>query len=155
MAGVFYGRSFLPGSSASILTEQLVQRHWTRRRYWERCGAVDRIRDCPQGAAVELHHVYPLPHRGHKPSGGVTPEPSGLSLPMRNIAGERPSLGLQHVDESLNEERFDRMQLLAAHALDLVDDVRPIDLLIDPLASGETAQQRCLLLRPEQDILLV
>src|SRR6516225_6992072 len=47
------------------------------------------------------------------------------------------------------------MQLFAAHALDLLDDVLTIDLIVDPLAGRDPAQQRRLLLRPGQDGLLV
>ena len=68
---------------------------------------------------------------------------------------ERPGFGFQHVGERLNEERFDRVQLFRARALDLVDDVLPIDLFVDPLAGGKPAQQRGLLFGPEQDILLI
>lgn len=45
--------------------------------------------------------------------------------------------------------------LLAADALDLLDEVFPIQLVIDALAMGEAAQQLRLLLRPDQDVGLI
>jgi hypothetical protein len=59
------------------------------------------------------------------------------------------------MDESLPQQRLDREQLLASHALDLLDDVLPVHLAIDPFTAGETAQQLALALGPQQDVILI
>ena len=44
------------------------------------------------------------------------------------------------------------MKLLIAHALDLIDDVFPVHLIVDPLAGGNAAQRFRLTFRPAQNV---
>jgi hypothetical protein len=59
------------------------------------------------------------------------------------------------VDERLHQQRRDRVQLLAPHALDLLDDVRPVGRFVHWLARSEAAQQLGLALAPDQDVGIV
>ena len=72
-----------------------------------------------------------------------------------DIARVRPTLGLEHVHERLEQQRFDRVQLLASHALDLLDDVHPVRPFIDRFARGDPPQQIALALAPQQDVVVV
>ena len=64
----------------------------------------------------------------------------------------RPSLDLQDVRDCLGQQRFHGVQLLAPHALDLLDDIRPGRCLVDRLASREAPQQIALSFGPRQDV---
>jgi hypothetical protein len=55
-----------------------------------------------------------LPPQGHPCKGTVT--------------GERPSLGLEHMPQRLDQERLDSMQLAVPYVLDLFGDVGPVQL---------------------------
>ena len=117
--------------------------------------AIHRFREGPQRATVQARKVYPLPHGRYVSVGGIAAEAYGLGAPVWRIARVWPAFGLEHVDECLHEQRLNRMQLLAAHALDLLDHVLPIDLVVDPLARGEPTQQLRLALGPQQNIIVV
>ena len=92
---------------------------------------------------------------GYVSVGAIAAEGYRLGAPIWRIERVWPAFGLEHVDECLHEQRLNRMQLLAANALDLLDHVLPIDLVVDPLARCEPTQQLSLALGPQQNIIVV
>jgi len=57
--------------------------------------------------------------------------------------------------ERLEQQRFDGVDLALPHAFDLLDDVLPIHLIVDPLAAGDAAQECGLTLAPGHHVGLV
>ena len=53
------------------------------------------------------------------------------------------------MQQRLDQERFDRVKLLIPHALDLLDDVFPIDPVVHLFAASQAPQQFGLLLTPQ------
>ena len=87
-------------------------------------------------AAIEAKH--PIKILGLLPRGSVGP------------AGQ-----IQLVLERYDQRRGDRPQFLAAHGLHLLDDVLPVDLVVDRLTLRQTPQQRGLAFGPAHDISVV
>jgi hypothetical protein len=56
-------------------------------------------------------------------------------------SNSRQASAFSIVDERLPQQRLDREQLLSAQALDLLDDVLPVHLVINSFTAGETVQQ--------------
>jgi len=53
----------------------------------------------------------------------------------------------------LDEQRCDGMQLAPAHVLDLLGNVRPIEIrVVHPFSGGDPSQQLALAFRPGQDV---
>ena len=57
--------------------------------------------------------------------------------------------------ERLKQQRFDRVQLLASHAFDLLDDVHPVRSFVYRLPRGNPPQQTGLALAPQQNVVVV
>src|SRR5580700_9351922 len=68
-----------------------------------------------------------------------------LSLPLAHRHRMGPAEQAKLVAHGLDERLGDLVALAAAHVLYLLDYVLPIDLIVDPLARGDAAEQRCLL----------
>src|SRR5438309_1063619 len=113
---------------------------------WQWRLAVNRLEQASERLRIERTHVQILPHRGREVIGRFLAKPSRVSSPGGNIARERPSLSLEIVHERLDQQRPDRRKLAPSHALDLLHDVRPIHLVIDPLTISEQLEKRALML---------
>jgi hypothetical protein len=113
-----------PGAGAAIAIEahprasggeQFIQRHRARRRYRLRQLAVHACRQDPQCISVDVDEVDVLPHGGSKPSPRLGAKATRIGSPILDIACKWPTLGFEHLHEGLQQQRFDRVQLLASH----------------------------------------
>ena len=91
---------------------------------------------------------------GGKAAGRIVAKTPRLRAPLLDIPRQRPRLGFQVVQQGLHEERLNRVQLFTPYALDFLDDVRPVE-IVDAFACRRTAQQRCLTLRPLQNVAVI
>jgi hypothetical protein len=93
-------------------------------------------RNSAQGAAINAREIVSLAHGRHEAIGRIAAEPLGLGPPVVRVTRIGPRDDLETMDDRLGEQGADCVNLLVAHALDLLDDVRPIDLIVDALAAG-------------------
>jgi hypothetical protein len=59
---------------------------------------------------------------------------------MRRIGRQRPSLRFQIMQECLRRPGLNGVDLALSDGFNLLDDVLPIDLIVDLLAGGDAAQ---------------
>ena len=74
---------------------------------------------------------------------------------MRDRLRPGRGIGKQQMPQTDIEQAFDRPELAPPQIADLLDQVRPVDGIVHPLAGGEAAEQRGLLLGPEEEIRVV
>jgi hypothetical protein len=72
---------------------------------------------------------------------------------MRHGSRKRPRVGLEIMQERLEDVPAHRAQLTAAHAFNFLGNVRPINVcVVHELPSGATAQQLGPVFRPCEDV---
>ena len=122
-------------------------------------GAAVRFR--LSGPAVQTAHphtvrqVDPLPHRGRVAAASTCQEACDLAAPMRSRLTAGPGAQLEQVHKSVCQQAAARVEFRPPHALDLLDEIGPVDGVVHPLADREAAQQFGLLLGPDQDVAVI